>query len=325
MDSNKKSYNQSLDILRIISILAVVLIHTTTRTIEASSNNLDQFTFTLFLNQTARFAVPVFFFISGFALELNYHLHQNYWAYLKKRVGKIFLPYLFWSLFYMLFVYPQNISYLPNFLLTGNASYQLYFIPALLIFYVLFPLLRKIHKYSLYSIFLLQIILLYIDYYLYPLPFPYVISVALLNIFFFIYGIFSRYQSIKLSKVAGVVLAAVSGITVYYQGKNNYTHSHNYLSFYSQWRPSILFYSIFLISIISKISFQNQNLIKSLSRLSFFVFFVHVAVIELIWPQIRSQFDQFWFDPVFFVLVSSLSFVLSYLVSRLPVVSKLTG
>jgi len=146
----QKLYNPIIDILRTISIFAVILVHTTTRTLEASSFALLKIPWTLFLNQIARFAVPLFFMIPGFVLELNYHLHENYLTYLKKRFSRIFIPYLFWSLIYYLFVYYKGRD--PNFisaLLRGDASYQLYFIPALLIFYLLFPLIHNFCTYIL--------------------------------------------------------------------------------------------------------------------------------------------------------------------------------
>jgi surface polysaccharide O-acyltransferase-like enzyme len=63
---------KSIDSLRGLSILAVLLIHTTTRTLEASNFNIVGFSWTLFLNQIARFAVPLFFLISGLVLEISY-------------------------------------------------------------------------------------------------------------------------------------------------------------------------------------------------------------------------------------------------------------
>src|SRR5258706_27456 len=61
----QKKRDLAIDSLRTISILAVVLIHTTTRTLEASGYDLNSFSLTLILNQLSRFAVPLFFMISG--------------------------------------------------------------------------------------------------------------------------------------------------------------------------------------------------------------------------------------------------------------------
>src|SRR5260221_11166343 len=92
-----KTYNPALDALRVISILAVVLIHTTTRHLEITHYDLVHTTFTLLLNQLSRFAVPLFFLISGFALEMSYKEDISYFSFLKKRLSKIFVPYIFWS------------------------------------------------------------------------------------------------------------------------------------------------------------------------------------------------------------------------------------
>src|SRR5579872_6838550 len=140
MKNDKPPYNPAVDLLRILAILAVVFIHTTTRTLEASRYNIPTLSWTLFLNQIFRFAVPMFFLISGFVLELNYNSKIEYKIYAKKRVSKIFVPYVFWSFFYFLFVYPVwhfsvfSLSFI-YILITGNSSYQLYFIPVLIIFY----------------------------------------------------------------------------------------------------------------------------------------------------------------------------------------------
>ena len=79
-----KQYKVGIDVLRIIAILAVVLIHTTTKTLQISPNALLVVPFTLVLNQVSRFAVPLFFMISGFVLELNYNSSEKYITYLKK-------------------------------------------------------------------------------------------------------------------------------------------------------------------------------------------------------------------------------------------------
>src|SRR5258708_3540298 len=104
----QKQYNPAIDLLRISAIIGVIFIHTTTKTLEASNYDLVKIPWTLFLNQIFRFAVPLFFMISGFVLELNYPFHVNYFTYLKKRCVRILMPYIFWSAIYYFFVYKQH-------------------------------------------------------------------------------------------------------------------------------------------------------------------------------------------------------------------------
>ena len=344
----QKTHNQVLDVLRFISILAVVLIHTTTRTIEMTGNDLQHIPWTLFLNQASRFAVPLFFMISGFVLELNYSFATSYGAYLKKRIKRILIPYIFWSFIYYFFVYKQHQVNFFSTLLTGSASYQLYFIPTLLVFYIIFPLLHKLYriianKWVMFFLGTLQIALLYYSYYIKPLPFFYPISIALLNYFIFFLGMFASHHEEDLVSVVKRWKYMLTPITIFlvgyifWEGKSLYLKTHNYLFFYSQWRPSIFFYTILLASSLYLLFYQKKLppfLIGTLARLSFFVFFVHVIVLETIWKTVGiSVFQQtggniiehLWYDPLFFALTAFFSFFIAYLASKIPFLDKLTG
>ncbi len=348
-EEKKKLYNPVVDILRIISILAVLLIHTTTRTLEVSRYALSQIPWPLFLNQAARFAVPMFFMISGFVLELNYHLHESYLTYLKKRFSRIIVPYVFWSVIYYFFVYPKGHD--PNFLnslLQGDASYQLYFIPALLIFYLLFPLIHNfcdllLNKWLLIVFGLIQLSLLYYDYNIKPLQIYYPIGVALLNFYAFLLGIVlarnqERFKNFigkwKLLMFLGTVIFAVF---IFFEGFNGYLRTHNYLTFYSSWRPSVLIYTIFLSGFLYWVfdrKLKLISLIKKFSNLSFFVFFIHVIVLEAIWYSVGTKLfqisngeiiKQVWFDPLYFLAVTILSFAVAFIAHKLPYLNRLTG
>lgn len=348
-EEKQKIYNPVIDILRTISIFAVILVHTTTRTLEVTSYSLLKTPWTLFLNQIARFAVPLFFMISGFVLELNYHLHENYLTYLKKRFSRIFIPYLFWSIIYYFFVYYKNRN--PNFLnslLRGDASYQLYFIPSLLIFYLLFPLIHKYfkiigNKWVMIALGLIELILLFYDYNIKPLPLFYPLSIALLNYFVFIFGIaLARNQERFLSfirkwKLILLFGTATFGFFIFYEGLTGYLTTHNYLDFYSSWRPSVLIYTIFFAGSMYWIfdrKLKFISIIKAFSRLSFFVFFTHIIVLEALWYGfLKNAFEvshktiaqTLWYDPLYFLLVTIISFAVAFIVHKIPYLSKLTG
>ena len=382
-------YNIAADALRILSILAVIFIHTTTRTLEVSAFALQKIPFTLFLNQVFRFAVPLLFIISGFVLELSYHVNESYLTYLKKRLNRIFVPYVFWSAVYYFFVYYKNRN--PNFLsslLRGDASYQLYFIPALLIFYLIFPFIHKYLKiignvWVMILLFLVQLILLFYDYNVHPLPFFYPLTIATLNYFALIFGavlsrnydMFTNFMKLpdltvgvsspccfvgspippkqKLLRIHPRAYARgflrrginkwkwililgtiISAYFVFHEGLNGYLITHNYLAFYSQWRPSVLIYTIFLGGtlywLLEKI-IHNASIVKAISRLSFFVFFIHIIILEMLWYLIgvktfKLQFAQnLWWDPVFFTAVTLISFSIAFIAHKIPHLSKLTG
>lgn len=332
-------HNYAIDTMRFISILAVLLIHTSTREIEAMRLNVAQVPFALFLNQIGRFAVPLFFMISGFVLELNHSNNKNYFIYIKKRIGKLFIPYLFWSALYYYLVYTRHTIDFAQTLLYGAASYQLYFIPSIIILYAAFPLIHKYlgiltNKYVLLFLGALEIYLLYQDYNAHSLNIFYPLNIAILNYYVFLLGAFAaKYQQsiLNLSKKIKFLLfpaVAVSAYYVFNQGFSLYTKTHNYVFFYSSWRPSVLIYTILLgAALFFILKDFNNYIFNKLSRLSFFVFFVHVIVLEFLWYKIGINLyrGQIWFDFMFFLAVAAVSFLIAYIAHKIPYLSRLTG
>lgn len=132
-----------LDFLRVLAMAAVILGHVTAAYIHnESSFTLLGMNPAFFLNQAARFSVPMFFFLSGFSLGLR-EQPLSYPAFLKERFLRILPPYLVWTLIYELWNASLAPRQLLRDLLTGQAAPHLYFIPILLQFYLLYPLLRR--------------------------------------------------------------------------------------------------------------------------------------------------------------------------------------
>ncbi len=353
MQEKKNSlYNPTIDILRIIAILAVICIHTTTRTLEASSNDIVRLPWTYFLNQSLRFAVPMFFFISGFVLELQY-VHNNYMQYITKRIRRIFIPYIFWSIIYFHFVF-NNLPFplfslqFVHLLLVGGASYQLYFIPALLIFYLFFPIIHKLYPFLrnvwvLFFLGVVEITLLGYDYYSVPLGVSLPIRIALLNFYPFILGLVSTHYENRIERVLSVWKTGIYFVTIgllsyiIYESKTLFLKNHNYLWFYSQWRPNILLYSLCVTGILYPILFHIRvsfTTIQLFAKLSFFVFFVHIIFLIVLWGTLGELLiyqtnghiiENILFDPTYFLLVTFFSFSMAYIIHKIPLIDKITG
>jgi peptidoglycan/LPS O-acetylase OafA/YrhL len=343
-----KPYVKAIDTLRVFSIIAVLLIHTTTKVLETTHYNLNNTLFTLFLNQMARFAVPLFFLISGFVLEYSAGPEMNYWSYIKRRFSKIVIPYIFWSLIYYFLVYNQNTDNFMHVLLVGNASYQLYFIPTLCIFYLIFPFLHKIYKFIaniwvLAALGIIQILLMYHDYFIRQFTFPDPVRVSLLAYFFFIIGMVAAENKDRVLEVAKklkyALIVAVPALAFYIfeEGKMRYFMIYDIKAFYSQWRISVLIYTMALGTtlyyIFDKAKFQFK-VTEKLSKLSYFVFFVHVIVLEKIWKYLGIKlFNQIGgntlgkdvFDLLFFAAITTISFGAAYLIHKVPKLSEITG
>src|SRR6267154_32982 len=85
--------------LRLIALVAVIVLHTAAIPLEQYGKiPLNDWLTADLYNALVRFAVPVFVMITGALL-----LHREYELgdFLKKRLGRIFTPFLFWSLVYI--------------------------------------------------------------------------------------------------------------------------------------------------------------------------------------------------------------------------------
>lgn len=152
--------------IRGVSMLGVIGIHVGSQYLLNPTPNAA---LTALFEIATRFAVPIFFFISAFGIFYNLDLSQpfSYPQFLRKRLKAVLIPYLVWSIFYVLhdgWLYHVGVPSFGDFLwllLFGNAKYQLYFLVILLWFYLLMPLwiplVRHIGVKGLVLLFVLQV------------------------------------------------------------------------------------------------------------------------------------------------------------------------
>jgi surface polysaccharide O-acyltransferase-like enzyme len=146
-----KDRDLSFDAFKGFAIIAVVAIH-------AINPNVSPHSLAYLLyRQSLNFAVPAFFFISGYwSSKRPIRSLGDYKAFLKRRLLRVLVPYLFWSsvLFVYSFITTRDINGLKIIytLLTGGAFIGYYFIIALVQLYMITPVLqyinRKLNKYG---------------------------------------------------------------------------------------------------------------------------------------------------------------------------------
>jgi len=134
------------DILRAISCLCVVMIHAT-GAYHLSDIGTSNYWLGIFLEAPARLAVPVFAMLSGaLMLDEGYHYTKEK---CKAHILKMVLFFCFWSAAYCGFHYvaynlfkglPLDIPLILQELLNGH--YHLWFVPMIIGFYMILPLLR---------------------------------------------------------------------------------------------------------------------------------------------------------------------------------------
>lgn len=162
--------NTIIDNLRGICMLGVIGIH-----IGSLALAPKNFTLYLLLEILSRYSVPSFFFISGYGLActdkgLLSGSRLNYIDFMKKRLRGAGLPYLSWSLFYMLYFWlilppgfvswnPLHVAYV---LFFGLGCYHLYFMVILLWFYASYPLWRQLLRIIIHKSIPFMLVLLFI-------------------------------------------------------------------------------------------------------------------------------------------------------------------
>src|SRR6266480_2123587 len=175
-DQQTRPYIYELDLLRPVTALTVVAVHVLSGTTMLNHTQAGmQVQSGIFLS--VHFTREIFMFITALALTYVYFGRpfsgKRFWA--KRSIG-VLLPYCIWSIAYTWVNTSQHapgaFAKLALFnILTGNASYQLYYILLAIQFYLMLPLfllfLKHVQKHpwrALSISFALQVLLMYFDY-----------------------------------------------------------------------------------------------------------------------------------------------------------------
>ena len=146
----QKEHIRELDLARVLSMLAVIMIHVSAPYIHKSSDfALLGMNLGWMLNQVTRFAVPLFVLLSGTSLGFSAST-RSLGTFYKKRAVKIGLPYVVWFAIYFWYDYlhsPTPMDLSPSRILRaflqGQGAPHLYFIIVVAQCYLFYPLLKK--------------------------------------------------------------------------------------------------------------------------------------------------------------------------------------
>src|SRR3989344_434282 len=128
------------DFLRGVAIMAVVIIHVAWVYILSNPDRSDIFLF--FVNNVSRFAISIFFIVSGALLQIGDLSLKSLAKFYRTKLIRVFLPYIL-VVSFLSFYFQDSFSEFAYNLLTGNSLPPFYFIIILLQFYIIFPFLSK--------------------------------------------------------------------------------------------------------------------------------------------------------------------------------------
>ncbi|OAB44998.1 acyltransferase [Paenibacillus antarcticus] len=138
-----------IESLRGLAFLAVALQHSIAHYSIVAGIRLEDGILMTILLMAAKFAVPVFIFITGMVLFYNYEGQFNYFTFIRKRLSDIIVPYMLWSFVYFSF-YGWNEGFIREgwkwlqMLFSGKSSYHLWYVVMIFQFYLLFPVFRYV-------------------------------------------------------------------------------------------------------------------------------------------------------------------------------------
>ena len=311
-----------LDILRSISIFAVVLIHVVS-IIDTQKNFETYYWSTLILtifNESLFWCVPVFFMLSGSLLlaKSDESMHNFY----KKRISKILVPTLFWSAFFLTYlaIYKDfTIFNIFGAILKGKPFYHLWFMYAIIGLYLFTPFLRilltNLTKKQI-NIFLILIFVFtfannYIGNYfhnqgnIFSLFFTYIGYFILGHALYQNKNYFINHNNLYIiSFVISTVIFSIISISI---------HTIPIIAYYT---PFIAFESIllFLYIITSTNKIKFPHIWIKLSTLSFGVYLIHPLFILFI-PNLKME--NLVYIPFLFLLIIIASYTTVYILKKI--------
>jgi len=140
-----------LDNARIVAMVAVVFVHSAARVSNGTHVGADEWWIAMVFGSSVRWCVPVFVMISG-ALLLDPHKTEDLGTFYKKRLSRLLVPILFWSVFFLLWAALEGVLRDEPLLLTdvarslaaGQPHYHMWFLYMIATLYLLVPFFRRV-------------------------------------------------------------------------------------------------------------------------------------------------------------------------------------
>lgn len=139
-----------MDWMRVVAIITVVGVHVVSKIINSTTTADWEWHYANAIDSALRWCVPIFFMLSG-ALLLTRDSNERIGEFLRKRLGKVLLPLLFWSAVYMAYNIYQlgeeyTIGQMAGLFLSDGIYYHLWFLYVITGLYLMAPFLRLLVK-----------------------------------------------------------------------------------------------------------------------------------------------------------------------------------
>lgn len=288
---------QEMDVMRGIAIIAVILIHISSFAIDGSSNFLMG-NIALFLNQLTRFAVPVFLMLSGWGLTVSKKYEMKYVPLLFNQISKVIFFYLMWNVIYYIVSFDSfSLFEMVKGMILGSTYYHLYYVPLIIFFYMIYPLIYRLAKLNsgLVIAFFITVFSQYADF---------IFKIEMLNsgvnvfnwLFFFVFGIWfandldSKVIFIKKHARILLLLFVMSVSIVFAEAYITFEALGKSLATTSM-RPSVIILSTAFFIMVIALDWKNnmvRKYILKISKVSYGMYLSHalvLAVFNILWNE----------------------------------------
>ena len=337
---NQRKRIEYCDFLRLIAIVSVVLIHVFADFRDYYLINNKSYYFILtFLDSFTRAGVPIFFMLTGIFLLNN--KNESYTDFLKKKMPKLVVPFLFISIIYYIYEMlklSKGISLIGfiNSFTSNNIKYHFWFMYSIILIYLIIPFLKKminsLNKKELRTlivvIFISNILILVksisnlfdlnlFNGFIYPNLIIYT-NYLFLGYYLYKYNISDKYKKI-------IYYLAIISLIIMPIGDYILTSNFREDTFLVASSPFtfIIASALFIFTKDNyhklKLSNKTRNFLSYTSNIIFYIYMIHVIVMENIKNYLLRYIQPYRFliSCIFMLLEFVLTFIISYSLAML--------
>ncbi len=279
-----------------------------------------------------RFGVPVFVMISG-AVLLDRSEPLN--TFLSKRLKRIFLPFLFWSMVYFVFIYAGNfqkfsIAQLTQILidkLLKGTYYHLWYIYMILGVYLFVPIVRKwvqnSTKQELHYFLLLWAITLFIN----TDIAKYIPSIEVLYfskyLGYLVLGHYlDKYVEAKPDRNNAYFMLFILGVALTFLSTSYLSVTANQLNitYYNYLSPNVCLMAIGIFLLGKSLLQKTNTALINLDRHSYGIYLAHVLVLHYVYrvtAQLKITTNSAAFLCLYIIGLALVTYLISYLLIRI--------
>lgn len=342
----KETKLQWADSLRALATISVIILHVTAPLL-TSMDFLADWWIGNIIQSLVRFSVPIFFMLTG---ALLFDKEYPVGIFLKKRFFRVIIPFLFWSIPYILFgltlkiLHKEELDFFKVFIFIINqfkngSSYHLWFVYTLLGIYLFIPIISKwirnsTNKEILYFLILWLVTILFT----YP-----ILSIFKTKIDFSYFTGFLGYtvlgyylkkinfkSSEKKDFIAIILFFTGLAITImgtYFLFKLKGKMDELY---YEYLTLNVLMCSIGIYLYIKDKEIKNQFVLKLLNLMNEFSYGIYLAHVLILILLTKAGITCFFINPLIGIPLTSLlcltlSTLIVFLVNKLPFGKYISG